>query len=60
LLSVAYQTVFAAFEEDEKKNPTPFKGDGDMRTYCSSYLDIPKDIGLPILTDFGNAYIDSL
>jgi hypothetical protein len=59
LLSVANQTIFAAFEEDEKKNLTSLKVDGDRRTYCSSYLNTPEDIGLPIRTDFGNAYIDS-
>ncbi len=58
-MSAADQMIFAALEEAEEANPPPFKIDGDGQIYCSRYLDLPEDVDLPILTDLGNAYIDS-
>lgn len=58
-MSVASQTIFAAFEEAEKNDPSPFRVDGDRNIYRSRELDIPDDVAGPILTDFGNAHIDS-
>jgi serine/threonine-protein kinase SRPK3 len=59
LLSVHDQAIFSAFEEAEKTDPTPFKVDGGNRIYCSRDLNIPDDVDLAILTDFGNAHIDN-
>ena len=58
-MRVPDQTIFAAFEETEKKDPARFKVDGDRRIYCSRGLEVPEYFGLPVLTDFGNSHIDS-
>ena len=59
MMNVPDQTIFAAFEEAEKRYPAQFKLDGDRRVYCSRGLDTPDYMDLPILTDFGNAHIDN-
>lgn len=58
-MSVADQTVFAAFVEAEKKDSTPYKVYVERRICCSRDLDIPEDVVVPVPTDFGNAHIDS-
>lgn len=58
-MRVSEQSIFAAYEEAEREDPTPFKSIGDRRIYCSRTLEHPKTAVFPVLTDFGNAQVDS-
>nr|OQO20388.1 hypothetical protein B0A51_13272 [Rachicladosporium sp. CCFEE 5018] len=47
--------IFRAFEEAELKDPSTRKIDGDRIIYQTSKLDRPKQVGFPVLCDFGEA-----
>lgn len=58
-MRVLNQHIFAAFEKAEREDPTPFKSYDDRRIYCTRGLERPTETVFPILTDFGNAQLDS-
>lgn len=47
--------VFAKFEQDELQNPCPRKVLPDRTIYTSRDLGMPRQVGAPVLCDFGSA-----
>lgn len=48
-------TVFEKFEQAELEHPTPRKEIDGRIIYLSRDLEMPSDLGLPVLCDFGSA-----
>lgn len=59
MFGIKDDSVFTDFEEYELQSPVPRKEvDTDGRTiYMSQELKVPKDVGGPVLCDFGSAMI---
>lgn len=59
MLGINDDSVFTEFEEKELQSPVPRKEvDTDGRTiYMSRDLRMPKDLGAPVLCDFGSAVL---
>lgn len=57
MFGIKDESVFTDFEEYELRRPVPRKEvDTDRRTiYMSQELKIPKEVGAPVLCDFGSA-----
>lgn len=59
MFGIADDSVFSDFEQNELQDPCPRKELEDGRTiYTSRKLRMPKDLGAPILCDFGSAVLD--
>ena len=48
-------SVFTEFENDELQNPCPRKEVDGRTIYTSRVLRMPKNLGAPVLCDFGSA-----
>ena len=48
-------SIFQYYEEQELRNPSPRKVNGDRIIYESRGLRLPKKTGPPVLCDFGEA-----
>lgn len=57
ILGIEDDSILKEFEINESRNPSPQKVDGDRIIYKSRGLEILKDPGRPVLTDFGEARI---
>lgn len=55
MISVPDQKFFDELVAAEFASPSPRKVDGDRMIYLSRDLDIPDDIGEPIISDFGDS-----
>ncbi|KAG6311302.1 hypothetical protein E4U22_002743 [Claviceps purpurea] len=49
------EAVLSAFEQEELDNPCPRKEAGGRTVYESRLLQAPKNLGAPVLCDFGSA-----
>lgn len=57
MFSIADDSVFNDFENNELQNPCPRKELDGRTIYTSRELRMPKNLGAPILCDFGSAMI---
>lgn len=58
MFGIGDESVFTDFEEAEINSPSPRKEDADGRMiYVSRELGVPKQLGAPILCDFGSAVL---
>ena len=59
MFGIKDDSVFTDFEENELQRPVPRKeSDADGRIiYMSQELKIPKQVGAPVLCDFGSAIL---
>ena len=57
MLSIDDDTVFSDFEQQEMERPTPRKEVDGRTIYVSRQLRVPKEIGAPVLCDFGSAVL---
>lgn len=55
MLGINDDSVFTDFEEQELLEPSPRKVVGDRSIYLSRELRKPKNLGAPVLCDFGSA-----
>ncbi|KAI0470082.1 serine threonine protein kinase, CMGC group [Xylariaceae sp. FL0804] len=55
MFDIQDDSVFSAFEEQELLSPCPRKNEEGRFIYVSRELGIPKQIGAPVLCDFGSA-----
>lgn len=55
MFGIADDSVFRDFENDELQDPCPRKELDGRTIYTSSVLRTPKDVGAPVLCDFGSA-----
>ncbi|RAH63641.1 kinase-like protein [Aspergillus piperis CBS 112811] len=57
MFGIKDDSVFTDIEENESRRPVPRK-EGDERTiYMSRELKVPREVGAPVLCDFGSAMI---
>ncbi|KAI0531808.1 serine threonine protein kinase, CMGC group [Xylaria digitata] len=54
MFGIRDDSVFRDFEEQELSDPSPRKVLGDRKIYTSHELRIPKEVGEPVLCDFGS------
>jgi len=57
ILGIEDDFILEEFERKELSNPSPRKVDGDHVIYRSRELQISKNPGRPVITDFGEARI---
>lgn len=57
MLGIQDDSVFTAFEEGELKNPSPRKELDGRIIYTTRNLRMPKELGAPVLCDFGSAVV---
>ena len=55
MFDIADNSVFSEYEETELQNPSPRKELDGRTIYTSRKLRVPKNVGAPILCDFGSA-----
>jgi serine/threonine-protein kinase SRPK3 len=55
MFGVEDATVFEKFEQAELEHPTPRKENDGRIIYLSRDLEMPSNLGLPVLCDFGSA-----
>lgn len=55
MFGIADDSVFNEYEETELQHPSPRKEVDGRTIYTSRNLPVPKNIGAPILCDFGSA-----
>lgn len=55
MFGISDDSVFTDFENNELQNPCPRKELDGRTIYTSRALRMPKDLGAPILCDFGSA-----
>lgn len=55
MFGIADDSVFGDFENNELQNPCPRKELDGRTIYTSRELRMPKNLGAPILCDFGSA-----
>ncbi|PYH37078.1 kinase-like protein [Aspergillus neoniger CBS 115656] len=57
MFGIKDDSVFTDIEENESRRPVPRK-EGDERTiYMSRELKVPREVGAPVLCDFGSAMV---
>jgi hypothetical protein len=60
MLGIGDDSVFTNFEEQELRHPSPRK-DVDARfIYVSRELQMPRELGAPVLCDFGSAVLGDI
>ncbi|GLB01970.1 hypothetical protein AtubIFM57258_000382 [Aspergillus tubingensis] len=57
MLGINDDSVFTDIEENELQRPVPRKEVDDRMIYMSRELKVPKDVGGPVLCDFGSAMV---
>lgn len=55
MFGISDDSVFIDFENNELQNPCPRKELEGRKIYTSRQLRMPKNLGAPILCDFGSA-----
>ncbi|OAA43706.1 serine threonine protein kinase, CMGC group [Metarhizium rileyi] len=60
MFSIADETVFTDFEQQELEQPSPRKELDGRTIYRSRDLRMPKRMGAPVLCDFGSAVLGSI
>lgn len=57
MFGIADDSVFSDFEENELQDPCPRKELDGRTIYISRELRMPKQLGAPVLCDFGSAVL---